>query len=286
MDSSSEHRLDKTALGLGLRPSFYAALAQRERDVDFFEVLVENYLGPSPLPRANLRRIAQRYPLVGHGVSANLLGADPLDLEYLRRVRDFVSEFELPYMTDHLCWSAYGSTTHHDLLPTPYTRDLVAYAADRAARIQDVLGVPFGIENLSSYVAFERSDLTEWDFLRQVIEQSGCAYMLDLNNIYVSAMNHGFQPADYLQSVLWDRVLQVHVAGHRVRDDGLLHDTHDQPVCPDVWQLYRSAWQLGGPFRTVLEWDANIPPLDVAIRELGRARLTRETSSHPSKTLP
>lgn len=264
--------LAKTALGLGLRPNFYRDLECSSPAVDFFEVIVENYLGNSTLPRANLHRVAQRYPIVGHGVSLNLLGTDPLDFDYLKRVKDFIDEFHLPYMTDHLCWSAHEAVTHHDLLPAPYARELIPYVAERAARVQDFLGVPFGIENLSSYVTFARDDMPEWEFYRAVIVQSGCWYMLDVNNMYVSSVNHHFDAQQYLASVHWERVLQVHLAGHQTRPDGILHDTHDQPVCSEVWKLYADAWRLGGPFPTLLEWDANIPALAVAVSELTLAR--------------
>lgn len=262
----------RDALGLGLRPNFYRELAGAPRSIQFFEVLVENYLGTSPLPRQNLERVAERYPLVGHGVASNLLGTDALDFDYLNRVKDLVQEFSLSYMTDHLCWSAHDAVTHHDLLPSPHARELVPYVAERAARIQEFLGVPFGIENLSSYVAFTRDNVSEWEFFREVIDASGCWHMLDVNNVYVSSVNHGFDPKLYLASIRWDRVLQVHVAGHQTRPDGILHDTHDRPVSDPVWALYAHAWRLGGPFPTLLEWDADVPPLEVAARELELAR--------------
>lgn len=264
--------IHRHALGLGLRPCFYQALERSSAQVDFFEVLVENYLGISPLPRDNLRRVSERYPIVGHGVSLNLLGSEPLNMDYLSRVKDLVAEFSMPYMTDHLCWSAHGALTHHDLLPVPYARELIPYAAERAAAVQEFLGVPFGIENLSSYVAFTRDEIPEWEFYRAVVEQSGCWHMLDVNNVFVSSKNHRFSAAEYLAAVRWDRVLQVHIAGHQTRPDGLLHDTHDRPVRAEVWELYAEAWRLGGPFPTLLEWDAEIPTLDDAVRELHSAR--------------
>jgi uncharacterized protein len=264
--------LSRFALGLGLRPQFYRELNEGAPGVDFFEVILENYLGSSTLPREHLHVVSQRTPIVGHGVSLNLLGTDPLDWDYLHQVKDLVQEFNLPYVTDHLCWTAHRGVTHHDLLPAPYARELVRYAAGRAGEVQDFLGVPFGIENLSSYLRYTRDEMPEWEFYRQVVETAACWYMLDINNIYVSSVNHGFSPTEYLASVRWDRVLQVHLAGHQVRPDGLLHDTHDQPVCDAVWRLYEHAWQLGGPFPTLLEWDANIPPLALAVTELRKAR--------------
>lgn len=268
----SKPSINRRALGLGLRPRFYRELERAAAPVDFFEVLVENYLGSSPLPRDNLRRVAARYPLVGHGVSSNLLGADPLNMDYLLQVKDLIAEFSMPFMTDHLCWSAHGSSTHHDLLPAPYARELVPYVAERAALVQEILGVPFGIENLSSYVAFTRDDMPEWEFYRAVIEHSGCWHLLDVNNVFVSSRNHGFSAEEYLSAMRWDRVLQVHIAGHQTRPDGILQDTHDRPVRAEVWELYAKAWRLGGPFPTLLEWDADIPCLADAVKELLVAR--------------
>lgn len=181
----------------------------------------------------------------------------------------------MPYFTEHLCWSASGGHPHHDLLPAPYDAELIPYVAARARFVQDFLGVPFGIENLSSYLAWGRSTMPEWEFYRRVVDESGTWTMLDINNVYVSSVNHGFDPRDYLASVRWDRVLQVHLAGHLVRPDGLRHDTHDRPVAPEVWALYREAWAMGGPFPTLLEWDEHIPPLADVLAEVARAREIR-----------
>lgn len=263
------------ALGLGLRPNFTRALASEPHSVGFLELLVENYLGAASLPREQLRSLQGQIPMVGHGVALNLLGSDPLDLDYLSRVRDLIQEFELGFFSDHLCWTAHRGVSHHDLLPAPNCKELVNYVADRAQQVQEYLGVPFGIENISSYVRFERDDLSEWEFYRRVVDASATWYMLDINNVFVNSVNHGFDAHEYLQSVNWQRVLQVHIAGHEVRPDGLRHDTHDRPLCDEVWALYEYAWRLGGPFPTLLEWDAQIPPLPVALAELKRAELTR-----------
>lgn len=268
-------QLDRKALGLGLRPNFTSGLESGDHALGFLELLVENYLGAASLPREQVRALAGRFPLVGHGVSLNLLGTDPLDFDYLSRLRDLIQEFGLVFCSDHLCWTAHRGVTHHDLLPAPHTSDLVAYAAERAQQVQEYLGVPFGIENISSYVKFERDDLTEWEFYRRVVDQSSTWYMLDINNVFVNSINHGFDPREYLASVRWDKVLQVHIAGHEVRPDGIRHDTHDRPLCDEVWQLYAYAWELGGPFPTLLEWDAQIPPLDVALAEVNKAQRRR-----------
>ncbi len=267
--------LARDALGLGLRPVHYAALRETTPEVDFFEVIAENYLGASDVPRLHLDAIAERHPFVAHGVSLNLLGSDPLDPEYLARLRGFLEQYRVPLATDHLCWTTSERTNHHDLLPVPCSSEIIDWAVHRIRMVQRALGVPFGIENISTYLRHVREDLTEWEFLVQVAERADCGILLDINNIYVSSINHGFDPRAYLAAIPWDRVFYVHIAGHEVRPDGLRHDTHDRKVEEAVWALYADAWRRGGPFPTVLEWDDHIPPLDQAIAELKRALVVR-----------
>ncbi len=268
---STRSAIPRDGVGVGLRAAHYPALREGPVDLDFLEVLVDNYLGVSELPRLRLAEVGARYPLVAHGVALDLLGAGRLDARYLRRLRALVRRHAMPWATDHLCWTSSEGAAHHDLLPAPNTERLVPYAAARIRKVQAALGVPFGVENVSSYVAWEGDDLPEWVFLSRVAEAADCGLLLDVNNIWVSACNHGFDPVEYLRAIPWRRVLHVHLAGHRVRADGLLHDTHDQPVCDAVWRLYAEAWRLGGPFPTLVEWDADIPPLDVVVREARRA---------------
>lgn len=264
-------------MGIGLRLPHRELLANNRVPVGFVEVIAENYIGASELPLIGLDAVAAHYPLVGHGVALNLLGAEPLDLDHLRRLRALIQRHRMPYFSDHLCWSASGGHRHHDLLPAPYHPELIPYAAARARFVQEFLGVPFGIENLSAYVGWSQDQLPEWEFYRQIVEESGTWYMVDVNNIYVSSVNCGFDPRRYLASIRWDRVLQVHIAGHLIRPDGLRHDTHDQRVAPEVWALYREAWAMGGPFPTLLEWDEHIPPLEVLLEELAIAKNVRAT---------
>lgn len=265
----------RDALGLGLRPVHYAALREGNPEVDFFEVISENYLGASDLPRLHLDEIAARYPFIAHGVSLNLLGSDPLNHEYLARLRAFIDEHHVPMATDHLCWTASERASHHDLLPVPCSSEIVDWAVHRIRLVQRALGVPFGIENVSTYLRHVRDDLSEWEFLVRIAEQADCGILLDINNIYVSSINHGFDAQAYLAAIPWDRVMYVHVAGHEIRSDGLRHDTHDRRVEDAVWSLYAEAWRQGGPFPTVLEWDDHIPPLGEAIGELKRALAAR-----------
>jgi uncharacterized protein (UPF0276 family) len=268
--------LPRDALGLGLRIPHYGHLFEHWPAVDYFEIISENFLGALPRPRQNLEKVRSRYPVVLHGVGLNLLGQAPLDEGYLDSVCRLADAVDAPFVTDHLCWTGAHGFSHHDLLPTPYVPELVAFAAERAARVQRRLGRPFGLENLSSYVEFEQSTMTEWEFYSSVVRESGCSYMLDVNNIYVSSENHRFDPVEYLESIDFGRVLQVHLAGHTREPGGTIVDTHDKPVAEAVWSLYRTAWELGGPFPTLLEWDDHIPPLPEVLAELNRARLVRE----------
>ncbi len=267
--------LARDALGLGLRLPHYPYLFEHWPAVDYFEIISENFLGEAVPPREKLDRVRARYPIVLHGVGLDLLGHAPLDEAYLTAVAGLAQRVDAPFVTDHLCWTGAHGANHHDLLPTPYLPELVGYAADRARAVQARLGRPFGLENLSSYVEFERSTMTEWEFYTRVVREAGVWFMLDVNNIYVSSQNHGFDPEEYLRAIDFSRVLQVHVAGHSREPDGTLVDTHDHPVCDAVWALYRKAWQLGGPFPTLLEWDGNIPPMEVVLAELEKAKEAR-----------
>lgn len=263
------------SVGLGLRPELYRELEQREAKVDYFEVIAENFLDERSLARSRLRKVRESYPIVVHGVGLNLLGTDPLDLDYLARLRGLIEELGSPFSTDHLCWTSHRGVRHHDLLPTPYTSELVAYAADRAAFVQDYLGVPFGIENLSSYVSFSSSTMSECEFYVRVAECADVGLLLDVNNVFVSAMNHGFSAAEYLAQVPLERVLQLHLAGHQTLPSGLLHDTHDRPIRPEVWQLYAETYRRCPGLLTLIEWDADLPPLVELEREVARAREMR-----------
>jgi uncharacterized protein (UPF0276 family) len=267
--------LPREALGLGLRIPHYEHLFEHWPAVDYFEIISENFIGGALPPKRNLERVKSRYPIVLHGVGLNLLGEAPLDEAYLQSIRRLADDVDAPFVTDHLCWTGAHGMSHHDLLPVPYTKELVAFAAERAALVQQKLGRPFGLENLSSYVEFRRSTMTEWEFYTSVVREAGCSYLLDVNNIYVSSQNHRFDPLQYLRAVDFERVLQVHVAGHTREAGGTIVDTHDQPVAGDVWSLYREAWKMGGPFPTLLEWDDRIPPMPEVLHELEKARRVR-----------
>ena len=207
-------QLERDALGLGLRLSHYAHLFEHWPAVDYFEIISENFLGQAPTARQNLDRVRERYPIVLHGVGLNLLGHAPLDEAYLDKLCRLADHVEAAFVTDHLCWTGAHGMQHHDLLPTPYVPALVEFAAERAAYVQRRLGRPFGLENLSSYVTFRESSMSEWDFYATVVREAECWFMFDLNNLYVSSVNHGFDSRAYLSAIDFSRVLQVHLAGH------------------------------------------------------------------------
>ncbi|HUB08742.1 MAG TPA: DUF692 domain-containing protein [Myxococcales bacterium] len=271
----SSSALPRDALGVGLRLPHHPYLLEHWPEIGYLEIISENFLGDARPPRQKLARLAARYPIVLHGVGLNLLGHAPLDEAYLDSLCRLADDVDAPFVTDHLCWTGAHGVSHHDLLPTPYLPELVEWTAERAAHVQRRLGRPFGIENLSSYVAFRSSTFTEWEFYAEVLRRSGCWALLDVNNIYVSSQNHGFDPDAYLAAIDFSRVLQVHLAGHTIQPDGLRIDTHDHPVAAEVWALYARAWKLGGPFPTLLEWDAHIPPLPDVLAELEKAKQVR-----------
>jgi uncharacterized protein len=257
---------------LGLRIPHYRYIRTHWPEVDFFEIISENFMGEAPLPRQNLERILSRYPVVLHGVSLGIASASPLDYDYLRRLKKLAEFTETPYFTDHLCWTVANSIHHHDLLPFPHTEINARYVAERIKIVQDFIGLPFGLENLSSYVAFQNSEMSEWEFYNRVVDLAGCHYMLDINNVFVSSVNHLFNPQVYLASIRWPKVLQCHIAGHTEKPDGTLLDTHEEKVRDEVWQLYQYAWQISGGFATLLERDDKIPPFEEVHAEALKAR--------------
>ena len=271
----SARGLPEGALGVGLRILHYPYIIEHTPNVDYFEIVSENFLGPAHTPRQRLERVRQHYPVVLHGVGLNLLGTAALDEAYLEALCRLADEVGAPFVTDHLCWSGAHGESHHDLLPVPYVPELVEFAAERAYEVQRRLGRPFGLENLSSYVEFRSSTLTEWEFYTSVVREAGCWSLLDVNNIYVSSQNHGFDADAYLAAIDFSRVLQVHLAGHTREPDGTIVDTHDHPVADEVWALYRRAWDMGGPFPTMLEWDARLPPFPEVLAQLAKAREIR-----------
>jgi uncharacterized protein (UPF0276 family) len=258
--------------GLGLRSPHYEQLLGTHRGcVAWLEILTENYLIPGGRPLHYLERLREHYSLVLHGVSLSIGGTDPLNMAYLREVRTLARRFDACWVSDHLCWTGVNGVNLHDLLPLPYTGETLRHVASRILQVQDLLGRRLVIENVSSYLSYAHAEMSEWEFLSELAERADCLLLLDLNNIYVSAMNHGFDPQVYLQGIPRQRVQQFHLAGH-TRQGDLLIDTHATPVAEPVWDLYEAALRRFGPVSTMIERDENIPALEVLLEELNRAR--------------
>jgi len=261
--------------GLGLRVDHYEAILADHPRVDWFEALTENYLVPGGKPLDYLMRIRARYPLVLHGVSMSIGSTQPLDRNYLAQLKALAARVEPQWISDHLCWTGVAGRNMHDLLPLPYTEEALANVVERVRTVQDVLGRRILLENVSSYVTYRESEVTEWEFLREIVERADCLLLLDVNNIYVSSVNHEFDPLDYLQAIPVERVQQIHLAGHENHGDYLI-DTHDHPVPDPVWELYDAAVRRFGSVSTMIERDANIPPLEELCSELDAARRLAE----------
>ncbi len=262
--------------GLGLRPEHYQAIVDDPPErVDWFEIISENFMVEGGKPLYYLDRIRADYPMVMHGVSMSLGSTDPLDLDYLDQLKALADRIEPAWFSDHLCWTGVDHQNLHDLLPLPYTGDTVRHVAARIRQAQDHIGRPMLIENLSSYITYRQDEMTEWEFLSAVVEEADCGILLDVNNIYVSSFNHGFDPMDYLRGVPADRVWQHHLAGHQ-NQGNLIIDTHDEPIIDPVWSLYEATAELLGPVSTMIERDANIPPLPELLDELDQARAIAE----------
>lgn len=257
--------------GLGLRPPHYEEFLEGRVPVDFVEVISENFMLDGGRPLHVLERIRALHPVALHGVSMSIGSADGLDRAYLQRLRKLVDRIEPAVVSDHLCWTRIEGFNSHDLLPLPYTVEALDLVCTNISQAQDALGRAMLIENPSSYLTFGQSEMTEWEFLAEMTARTGCFLLLDVNNIYVSATNHAFDPIAYLDGVPADRVRQIHLAGHS-QGRGLLIDTHDQAICPSVWSLYQHACRLVGPVATMIERDDHIPPLDNLLAELAIAR--------------
>ena len=257
--------------GVGLRRDHFERVLSGPTAVDWFEALSENFMVDGGRPLDVLTRLRQRYPIVLHGVSLSIGSADELDEAYLDRLDALARRFEPAWVSDHLCWTGVGGRNAHDLLPLPYTQEALVHVVSRVQRVQERLGRPIALENVSSYVAYRQSALTEWEFLAEVARRSGCGILLDINNIYVSARNHRFDPRDYLNGIPPQSVWQFHLAGHSDKGDYLL-DTHDHPVVDPVWDLYRDAVRRFGEVSTLIEWDDRIPTFERLEQESERAR--------------
>ncbi|MGM9486800.1 MNIO family bufferin maturase [Ideonella sp. YS5] len=268
-----------SGFGLGLRTDHYAefrATPARQLGVDWLEVVSENYLVPGGKPLAHLLAIRRDAPMVMHGVSMSIGGTDPLDLGYLRELKALANRLEPAWISDHLCWTGVDGRNLHDLLPLPYTEATMRQVAERVMRVQDLLGRRLVLENVSSYVGWVADEMAEWQFIAELASRADCELLLDVNNVYVSAINHGFDPCRFIDAIPSGRVRQIHLAGHEKNEDGFLVDTHDHPVCEAVWSLYRHAIMRFGTVPTMIERDDRIPPLGELVAELARARREAE----------
>jgi hypothetical protein len=258
--------------GLGLRKEHFAELlAAPPAGIGWFEAISENFMVAGGKPLAVLERVRRDFPLVLHGVSLSIGGIDPLSADYLGRLQALIERIEPAWVSDHLCWTGVDGVNLHDLLPLPYTQECLAHVAARVRQVQDRLGRQLVLENPSTYLTAAGNEMSEWEFLAALAQESDCLLLLDVNNVYVSACNHGFNPLRYLAAIPPARVVQLHIAGHR-DVDGFKIDTHDAPVCEAVWALYAQAARRFPAAATLLERDDAIPPLPELIAELDRAR--------------
>lgn len=264
-------QLPKLGFGLGLRKDHYEEILESSPPVDWFEVLTENYLVPGGKPLHYLDQICERYPVAMHGVSLSIGSTDPLNTDYLQQVKTLAERISPHWISDHLCWTGVNGVNAHDLLPLPYTEEAINHVVRRVKQVQDFLERPFLLENVSSYVGYAQSGITEWEFISEIANCADCLILLDINNIYVSSVNHEFNPQDYLEGVPTERVQQFHIAGYTDCTDYII-DTHDDSISEPVWSLYEQAVRRFGDVSTMIERDDNIPELSVMLDELERVK--------------
>ena len=264
--------LPRLGLGLGLRNVHFEQILAERPAVDWFEAISENFMDSGGRPRAVIREIAEHYPLVLHGVSLSIGSTDPLNFDYLARLKRLADEVRPAWVSDHLCWTGVMGMNSHDLLPMPLTEESLAHVAARVRQVQDFLERPLILENPSSYVRFAQSTMDEPAFLGALGRETGCGLLLDVNNVFVTCFNAGADPIAYLEAFPCERVVQMHLAGHQQRGSYVV-DTHDQPVRPEVWELFRLAWARTGGAATLLEWDGDIPSFAQCHAELRKAEL-------------
>jgi len=261
--------------GLGLRKEHYETVLTEQPAIDWFEILSENYMVDGGKPLYYLDRIRELYPMVMHGVSMSIGSTEPLNIDYLKKLKSLIHRVEPAWFSDHLCWTGINGVNLHDLMPLPYTEEAIKHVATRISQVQDFIGRQMLIENVSSYVSYCDSQISEWEFLTAVAERADCFILLDINNIYVSAYNHNFNAEDYLAAIPAERVHQFHLAGH-IHEKNLIIDTHDQPIADPVFELYEKALQYFGRVSTMIERDDNIPPLSELMTELDQVKYIAE----------
>ncbi len=278
---SSDHFL---GFGLGLRTDHFQDVLDTKPKVDWFEVISENFMVDGGKPKYFLHAIREHYPVVMHGVSLSIGSTDPLDMNYLRQLKVLMNEVQPMWISDHLCWTGANQTNSHDLLPLPYNEEAINHLVERIQRVQDFLGRQILMENVSSYLTYHNSEMTEWEFYNEVINRADCLALLDVNNIYVSARNHNFSSQDYLAGMNKSRIRQIHLAGHTDYGSYVI-DTHDHDVPDPVWELYKDALKKFGWVSTMIERDDNIPPLTDLVAELDIARNIAQQTLPPYQTI-
>lgn len=256
--------------GVGLRSAHYQTVLETLPDVPWFEALTDNYMGNGGLPLYYLEKIREHYPITFHGVGLSLGSLDPLDNQYIQKLKERIKRYQPSLVSDHLCWSSYDGVHGNDLFPMPYSQEALNHMVGRIQQVQDALGQRIVVENVSSYVTFQSDEMTEWEFLSEVVKRADCDLLCDVNNIYVSARNHQFDPMVYLKALPHDRIREIHLAGYEDEGTHLL-DTHGEAVHPPVWDLYQKAIELIGPVATLIEWDNNIPAFETLHLEAKKA---------------
>ncbi len=274
MSFRERHRIADLGVGVGFRSPHAAQVLDEHPPMDWFEVIGDNYLLEPPLALARLLRLRDHYRVVPHGVSMSIGGVEPLDRDYLARLKKLLGILEPPWCSDHLCFTGASGVVVNDLLPLPYTKETIAHVVERVKAVQGFLEVPFAIENVSSYMTYAASTMPEWEFLGEIAERADCGILFDCNNVYVSSKNHGFDPNAYVDALPRDRIVQVHLAGHTDKGAYLL-DTHSDHVKDEVWELYRRTLRRVGGVSTLIEWDEDIPTWDVLSAEADKARVVR-----------
>lgn len=268
--------------GLGLRTEHYQHVIEQKPDVDWFEILTENYMVPGGKPLHNLDVIRADYEMVMHGVSLSIGSTDPLNKDYLKDLKQLIQRVQPHWISDHLCWTSIDGKNSHDLLPLPYNEATINHVAERVSQVQDYLGQQILLENLSSYITYNESEMPEWEFFNEIAKRADCHVLLDINNIFVSAHNHHFDPIDYIKGMDSDRIMQFHLAGHSYSGDMII-DTHDHDVCDPVWALYEEALKQYGAVSTMIERDDNIPEFTALRQELSIAEGIAAKTLAPEK---
>ncbi|WCN09315.1 DUF692 domain-containing protein [Marinomonas mediterranea] len=271
-------------LGLGLRSTHFSHILNENPNVSWFEIISENFMDSGGRPRHMLNQIAERYPIVMHGVSLSIGSVDELDYGYLTRLKSLASEVNAKWVSDHLCWTGVMTLNSHDLLPMPMTEESLKHVCERIEKVQDFLGRPLVLENPSTYMQYKQSDISEWEFFNEMFSRTGCKMLLDVNNVYVSCFNSQTNPHEYLEKINFKHVRQMHLAGHEHCGDYIV-DTHDRPVSEEVWPLFEYAWNRTEGVATCLEWDGNIPSFDAYLNELLKAKEVLLKSKVDSDTI-